>query len=77
MLTVRGWGKVKKGSINLEKYRPAQSSLCTIIVNRKEINEPQAISNALHDFYRTLFKVNCLKNLYKVFLTVSLPKLPI
>ena len=77
MLTVRGWGKVKKVFFNLEKHRRAQSSLCTIIVNRKEINEPQAISNALHDFYRTLFKGNCLKNLYKVFLTVSLPKLPI
>ena len=30
--------------------------LCTTIVYRTEINEPQAISNALYDFYQILFK---------------------
>ena len=42
--------------VNLEKYRVFQGSLCTIIVNGKEINEPQAISNALYHFHQTFFK---------------------
>ena len=32
-------------------------TLHTIIINRKEINEPQTISKVLYVFYQTYFKV--------------------
>ena len=53
--------------LNLEKYCAAQGSLHTIIVNGKDVNEPQAISNAFYDFHLILFK-----NLYKGFLIMCL-----
>ena len=64
--------------LNLEKYRAAQSFICTIIVNRKEISKPQEISNALHDFYKTLFKEKLTiseESIQSIVDEVSLPKL--
>ena len=70
--------KSTKFCLNLEKHSAAQGSLCTIIVNRKEIHEPSAISNKLYDFYQTLFKekLSLSEESIQSFLDkVSLPKL--
>ena len=36
--------------VNLEKYRATRGCLCTIIVNKKELNDPQQINDALYNF---------------------------
>ena len=50
-------GKINKVFSKSWKVLSDPRHLCTFTVNKKEINEPQAISNALYDFYQTLFKV--------------------
>ena len=48
--------KLIKLVLNLEKYRATQGCLCTIIVNKKELNDSQQLNDALYDFYQTIFK---------------------
>ena len=48
--------KSTKFFLDLEKYRTTQGCLCTIIVNKKELNDSQQINDALYNFYLTLFK---------------------
>ena len=70
--------KSTKFFLNLEKYRATQGCLRTIIVNKKEINDPRQINDALYNFYQTLFKekLSISKECIQSFLDkVSLPKL--
>ena len=48
--------KSTKFFLNLEKYRATQGCLCTIIVNKEELNDSQQINDALYNFYYPLFK---------------------
>ena len=50
-------GKINKVFSKSWKVLGDPRHLWTITVYKKEINEPQVISNALYDFYQTLFKV--------------------
>ena len=50
------WGQLAKFFLNLEKYRATQCCLRTIIVNKKELNDSQQISDAFYNFYQTFFK---------------------
>ena len=70
--------KSTKFFLNLEKYRATQGCLRTIIVNKKKINDPRQINDALYNFYQTLFKgkLSISKECIQSFLDkVSLPKL--
>ena len=65
--------KSTKFFLNLEKCCTNQGCLCTIIVNKEELNDSQQINDVLYNFYQTLFKEKlflfeeCLQNfLYKV-----------
>ena len=42
--------------LNLEKHRATQVCVCTIIVNKKELNDSEQIKDAPYTFYQTFFK---------------------
>ena len=48
--------KSTKFFLNLEKHRATEGYLRTVTVNKKELNDSQQISDALYNFYQTLFK---------------------
>ena len=70
--------KSTKLFLNFEKYRTTQGCICTVIVNKKELNNFQQINDALYNFYQALFKekLSLLEECIQSFLDkVSLPKL--
>ena len=70
--------KSAKFFLNLEKYRATQGCLCTIISNKKELNNSQQINDVLYNFYQILFKekLSLLEECIQSFLDkVSLSKL--
>ena len=70
--------KSTKLFLNLGKYRATQGCLCTIIKNKKELNDSHQINDGLYNFFQTLFKekLSILKECIQSFLDkVSLPKL--
>ena len=70
--------KSTKFFLNLAKYRATQGCLCTIISNKKELNNSQQINDVLYNFYQILFKekLSLLEECIQSFLDkVSLSKL--
>ena len=68
----------KVNFLNLAKYRATQGCLCTIISNKKELNNSQQINDVLYNFYQILFKekLSLLEECIQSFLDkVSLSKL--